>query len=269
MTRIRNLPRRLRARAARSRRASPAAAATTSSDEDPQTVLDETFNNDTKVTSGDLSLTASVSAEGEQGGSFEASLGGPFQGDPENPTAIPQLDWTASAIRRGRRPEHRLRGRPRGHRGQRLRRVQRQRLRGRHRAVRAAARPARGPGRRRGADRGSEGTFAGAVRDGDRAGRRRPLGLRHRLRELAHRPDQRGHRGRRRHRDRSTSPATPTSRRCSATSVDARVGGPAGAAAGLRPERSCSSVVGRGHRGLDRRLLGHRRPASCASSTST
>ena len=35
----------------------------------------------TKVTSGDLSLTASVSAEGEQGGSFEASLSGPFQGD--------------------------------------------------------------------------------------------------------------------------------------------------------------------------------------------
>jgi hypothetical protein len=67
------------------------------SGEDPQTVLDETFNNDTKVTSGDLSLTASVNAEGEQGGSFEASLSGPFQGDAENENAIPQLDWTASA----------------------------------------------------------------------------------------------------------------------------------------------------------------------------
>jgi hypothetical protein len=67
-----------------------------SSDEDPQAVLEETFNNDTKVSSGDLSLTASVDAEGEQGGSFEASLSGPFQGDPDNENAIPQLDWTAS-----------------------------------------------------------------------------------------------------------------------------------------------------------------------------
>jgi hypothetical protein len=65
--------------------------------EDPQAVLDETFNNDTKVSSGDLSLTASVNAEGDQGGSFEASLSGPFQGDPDNENAIPQLDWTVSA----------------------------------------------------------------------------------------------------------------------------------------------------------------------------
>jgi len=67
-----------------------------SSSEDPQTVLDETFNNDTQVTSGDLSLTASVSADGDQGGSFEASLSGPFQGDPSDENAVPQLDWTAS-----------------------------------------------------------------------------------------------------------------------------------------------------------------------------
>ncbi len=72
-----------------------------SSSEDPQTVLDETFNNDTKVTSGDLSLTASVNAEGEQGGSFEASLTGPFQGDPDNENALPQLDWTVSATGSG------------------------------------------------------------------------------------------------------------------------------------------------------------------------
>lgn len=67
-----------------------------SSDVDPQTVLDETFNNDEKVTSGDLSLSIDGSAEGDQGGSFEASLSGPFQGDPDNPNAIPQLDWTGS-----------------------------------------------------------------------------------------------------------------------------------------------------------------------------
>lgn len=65
-----------------------------SSDVDPQTVLDQTFNNDTTVTSGNLSLSISGSA-GDQG-SFEAKLEGPFQGDPNNPNAIPQLDWTGS-----------------------------------------------------------------------------------------------------------------------------------------------------------------------------
>ena len=72
-----------------------------SSDEDPQTVLEETFNNDTRVTSGDLSLTASISADGEQGGNLEASLSGPFQGDPDDENAIPQLDWTASVSGEG------------------------------------------------------------------------------------------------------------------------------------------------------------------------
>lgn len=72
-----------------------------SNDEDPQTVLDETFNNDTKVSSGDLSLSASVNAEGEQGGNFEFSLSGPFQGDPDNENTLPQLDWTASASGEG------------------------------------------------------------------------------------------------------------------------------------------------------------------------
>jgi hypothetical protein len=67
-----------------------------SSGEDPQTVLDETFNNDTKVSSGDLTLSASVKAEGSQGGQFDASLSGPFQGDPDNPNTLPQLDWTGS-----------------------------------------------------------------------------------------------------------------------------------------------------------------------------
>lgn len=65
-------------------------------DVDPQTVLDETFSNEERVSSGDLSLSLSGSAEGDQGGSFEASLEGPFQGDPENAAAIPQLDWTGS-----------------------------------------------------------------------------------------------------------------------------------------------------------------------------
>jgi hypothetical protein len=72
-----------------------------SSDIDPQAVLDETFNNDERVSSGDLSLSLGGSAEGEQGGSFEAGLSGPFQGDPDDPAAIPQLDWTGSLTAEG------------------------------------------------------------------------------------------------------------------------------------------------------------------------
>ncbi|MGH2985460.1 MAG: hypothetical protein ACRDLO_02090, partial [Solirubrobacterales bacterium] len=72
-----------------------------SSDVDPQTVLDETFDNDESVSSGNLSLSVGGSAEGDQGGSFEASLSGPFQGDPDDPTAIPQLDWTGSLTAEG------------------------------------------------------------------------------------------------------------------------------------------------------------------------
>ena len=67
------------------------------SSEDPQTVLDDTFNNDASISSGSLNLTAGVTAEGDQGGSFDASLSGPFQGDADSPTSIPQLDWTVSA----------------------------------------------------------------------------------------------------------------------------------------------------------------------------
>lgn len=72
-----------------------------SSDVDPQTVLDETFNNDERVSSGDLSLSLDGTAAGDQGGSFEVSLSGPFQGDPANPNAIPQLDWTGSVSGEG------------------------------------------------------------------------------------------------------------------------------------------------------------------------
>jgi hypothetical protein len=72
-----------------------------SSDADPQQVLEETFNNETSITSGNVDLSLSLSAEGEQGGSFEAGLGGPFQGDPENPNTLPQLDWTVTASGEG------------------------------------------------------------------------------------------------------------------------------------------------------------------------
>jgi hypothetical protein len=47
---------------------------------DPQQVLEQTFNNDQSISSGSFELSVKVEAEGDQGGSFEGSLGGPFQG---------------------------------------------------------------------------------------------------------------------------------------------------------------------------------------------
>ena len=67
-----------------------------SNSEDPQQVLDQTFNNPTKITSGKLDLSISGSAEGQQSGNFTATITGPFQTDPKNPTAFPQLDLTAN-----------------------------------------------------------------------------------------------------------------------------------------------------------------------------
>jgi hypothetical protein len=65
------------------------------SSEDPQQVIDETFNNDTQVTSGDLSISFDVNAEGSQGGNFTASVDGPFQTESGDTTTFPQLDLTA------------------------------------------------------------------------------------------------------------------------------------------------------------------------------
>ena len=70
-------------------------------DEDPQQVLDETFNNDESVDSGVFDLSLSASAEGEDGGSIDASLGGPFQGDPDQEGEFPQFDLTASVDAEG------------------------------------------------------------------------------------------------------------------------------------------------------------------------
>jgi hypothetical protein len=66
-------------------------------DEDPEQVLEETFNNDETVSSGVLDVTIEGSAEGEQGGSFSANLNGAFQGEEGEAAALPQLDLTASA----------------------------------------------------------------------------------------------------------------------------------------------------------------------------
>lgn len=47
--------------------------------EDPQEVLERTFGNDQAVESGTFDISFGLDAEGDQGGSLEASLGGPFQ----------------------------------------------------------------------------------------------------------------------------------------------------------------------------------------------
>lgn len=71
------------------------------SDRDPQEVLSATFNNDTRISSGVLDVTVEASAEGDQGGSVSLNLNGPFQGDPDNAAAFPQLDMTASVSGEG------------------------------------------------------------------------------------------------------------------------------------------------------------------------
>jgi hypothetical protein len=48
-------------------------------DEDPQEVLEATFNNDQQVDSGVIDLTFDLAAEGEQPGEMSATLTGPFQ----------------------------------------------------------------------------------------------------------------------------------------------------------------------------------------------
>lgn len=65
-------------------------------DEDPQQVLDATFSNDESVSSGNLEISVNVDAEGgDDPGSFEASLSGPFQGGEDG--GVPQFDLTAEA----------------------------------------------------------------------------------------------------------------------------------------------------------------------------
>ncbi|MFL5892711.1 MAG: hypothetical protein ACJ75I_08215 [Solirubrobacterales bacterium] len=67
-----------------------------SSNEDPQQVLDQTFSNPTKITSGNLDISLDGSAEGDQSGTFNASISGPFQAEGNDPTTFPQFDLTAN-----------------------------------------------------------------------------------------------------------------------------------------------------------------------------
>jgi hypothetical protein len=70
-------------------------------DEDPQAVLDETFSNDESINSGVLDLSLDISAEGDEGGSFDASISGPFQGEEAEQGEFPQFDLTASLTGEG------------------------------------------------------------------------------------------------------------------------------------------------------------------------
>ena len=67
-----------------------------SNNEDPQKVLDETFNNSTKITSGTLDISLDGSAQGQQSGNFNATISGPFETDPNDPNAFPQFDLAAN-----------------------------------------------------------------------------------------------------------------------------------------------------------------------------
>ena len=66
-----------------------------SNNEDPNQVLKETFSNPTRISSGNLSIDLSGSAEGTQSGSLNATIDGPFQSDKTNPDAFPQFDLNA------------------------------------------------------------------------------------------------------------------------------------------------------------------------------
>jgi hypothetical protein len=69
--------------------------------EDPSQVLEQTFNNPTDVTSGQLDISVDGSAEGSQSGDLTATIEGPFQTDENDPTAFPQLDLSAQVSASG------------------------------------------------------------------------------------------------------------------------------------------------------------------------
>ena len=60
--------------------------------EDPAQVLRDTFNNEQSIDSGSFDLSAKVEAEGDQGGTFEGTLEGPFQ---SQEAKLPQFELNA------------------------------------------------------------------------------------------------------------------------------------------------------------------------------
>ncbi|HSI80829.1 MAG TPA: hypothetical protein VK919_09285 [Solirubrobacterales bacterium] len=68
---------------------------------DPADVVERTFDNDTRVTSGVFDLELSVAATGEEGGELTAALSGPFQGEDTDDPQLPQLDLSGSVSGEG------------------------------------------------------------------------------------------------------------------------------------------------------------------------
>jgi hypothetical protein len=65
-----------------------------SGNEDPQQVLDQTFSSDNEdVNSGNLDISLGIDVSGDQGGSFDASVSGPFESQGKN--KIPKFDLDA------------------------------------------------------------------------------------------------------------------------------------------------------------------------------
>ena len=60
--------------------------------EDPAQVLRDTFNNEQNIDSGSFDLSVKVEAEGDQGGTFEGTLEGPFQ---SQEAKLPQFELNA------------------------------------------------------------------------------------------------------------------------------------------------------------------------------
>jgi hypothetical protein len=69
--------------------------------EDPNQVLEQTFDNPTAITSGQLAISVDGSAEGTQSGDLTATIEGPFQRDQNDRTALPQVDLSADVSASG------------------------------------------------------------------------------------------------------------------------------------------------------------------------
>jgi hypothetical protein len=77
-----------------------ACGSSSSSSEDPQQALKETFNNPKSITSGNLDLSLSADVSGSQSGNFTAAITGPFESSTDK-TKFPQLDLTAKVSGQG------------------------------------------------------------------------------------------------------------------------------------------------------------------------
>ena len=69
--------------------------------DDPRDVVERTFENDTRVTSGVFDLGATVSATGQQGGELSIALAGPFQGEDTDDPHLPQVDLSGTVTGEG------------------------------------------------------------------------------------------------------------------------------------------------------------------------